>query len=255
MIRREWRPVEGRRTSVSDRPEPGAGEVVAVAGEALVDFVPAGGPGVFRAAPGGSPANVAVGLARQEGPTRPLARGPAALRAPRIRPHLEGNRVDLSFAVRAAEPTSLAIVAVGRDGVVEYDFRVEGTADWQWGEHELGGALDGNVVALHAGSIALTMPPGADVLQRLLAGAREGLTVSHDPHRRPLLRGPPATVRGRIEALGGLADVVKASADDLAWLLPGRAPEQVAESWLAKGPAPGGVTRGPAGRGAPTPPS
>ena len=225
----------------------GAAGVVAVAGEALVDFVPGGGDGLFRAAPGGSPANVAVGLARQEVPTRLLARIADDLLGHRLRAHLDGNGVDLSFAVRAAEPTSLAIVAVGRDGVVEYDFRVEGTADWQWADHELAGALDGPVVALHAGSIALTMPPGADVLQRLLAGAGKELTVSYDPNCRPLLMGSPDAVRGRIEALVGLADVVKASADDLAWLLPGRAPEQVAESWLAKGPALVVITLGPAG--------
>ena len=224
----------------------GAG-VVAVAGEALVDFVPAGGDGVFRAAPGGSPANVAVGLARQEVPTRLLARIADDLLGHRLRAHLAGNGVDLSFAVRAAEPTSLAIVAVGRDGVVEYDFRVEGTADWQWADHELAGALDGDVVALHAGSIALTMPPGADVLQRLLAAAGKDMTVSYDPNCRPLLMGSPDAVRGRIEALVGLADVVKASSDDLAWLLPGRPPEQVAEAWLAKGPALVVITLGPAG--------
>jgi fructokinase len=224
----------------------GAAGVVAVAGEALVDFVP-GGEGLFRAAPGGSPANVAVGLARQEVPARLLARIADDLLGHRLRAHLDGNGVDLSFAVRAAEPTSLAIVAVGRDGVVEYDFRVEGTADWQWADHELAGALDGEVVALHAGSIALTMPPGADVLQRLLAGARNDKTVSYDPNCRPLLMGSPDAVRGRIEALVGLADVVKASADDLAWLLPGRAPEQVAESWLARGPALVVITLGPAG--------
>jgi fructokinase len=221
--------------------------VVAVAGEALVDFVPAGGPGVFQAAPGGSPANVAVGLSRQEVPTRLLARIADDLLGHRLRAHLEGNGVDLSFAVRAAEPTSLAIVAVGRDGVVEYDFRVEGTADWQWRDHELDGALDGGVVALHAGSLALTMSPGADVLQRLLAEAGQRMTVSYDPNCRPLLMGSPDAVRGRIEALVGLADVVKASADDLAWLLPGRAPEQVAEAWLAKGPAMVVITLGPAG--------
>jgi fructokinase len=221
--------------------------VVAVAGEALVDFVPAGGPGVFQAAPGGSPANVAVGLSRQEVPTRLLARIADDLLGHRLRAHLEGNGVDLSFAVRAAEPTSLAIVAVGRGGVVEYDFRVDGTADWQWHDHELDGALDGGVVALHAGSLALTMPPGADVLQRLLAEAGQRMTVSYDPNCRPLLMGSPDAVRGRIEALVGLADVVKASADDLAWLLPGRAPEQVAEAWLAKGPAMVVITLGPAG--------
>ncbi|HEV2871707.1 MAG TPA: PfkB family carbohydrate kinase, partial [Actinomycetota bacterium] len=178
----------------------GAAGVVAVAGEALVDFVPGGGDGLFRAAPGGSPANVAVGLARQEVPTRLLARIADDLLGHRLRAHLDGNGVDLSFAVRAAEPTSLAIVAVGRDGVVEYDFRVEGTADWQWADHELAGALDGPVVALHAGSIALTMPPGADVLQRLLAAARKDMTVSYDPNCRPLLMGSPDAVRGRIEA-------------------------------------------------------
>ena len=134
---------------------------------------------------------MAVGLARQEVPTRLLARIADDLLGHRLRAHLDGNRVDLSYAVRAAEPTSLAIVAVGRDGVVEYDFRVEGTADWQWRDDELAGALDGGVVALHAGSIALTMPPGADVLQRLLAGARQAITVTYDPNCRPLLMGSP----------------------------------------------------------------
>jgi fructokinase len=218
-----------------------------VAGEALVDFVPAGADGVFRAAPGGSPANVAVGLARLDVPTRLLARIADDLLGRRLRAHLEANGVDLSFAVRAAEPTSLAIVAVGRDGVVEYDFRVEGTADWQWRDAEVAGSLDAGVVALHAGSLALTMPPGADVLQRLLGGARQHMTVSYDPNCRPLLMGSPDAVRGRIEGLVALADVVKASADDLAWLLPGLSPEQVAESWLARGPALVVITFGPAG--------
>jgi fructokinase len=232
---------------VGDRVAGGGAGVVAVAGEALVDFVPAGEPGLFRAAPGGSPANVAVGLARLEVPTRLLARIADDLLGHRLRAHLDGNGVDLSRAVRAAEPTSLAIVAVGRDGVVEYDFRVEGTADWQWRDHELAGALDGGVVALHAGSLALTMPPGADVLQRLLAGAGQAMTVSYDPNCRPLLMGSPDAVRGRIESLVALADVVKASADDLAWLLPDRPPEQVAEAWLAAGPSLVVITLGPAG--------
>jgi fructokinase len=169
----------------------GRSGVIAVAGEALADFVPAGRPGLFEAAPGGSPANVAVGLARQEIPVRLLARIADDLLGHRIRAHLAGNGVDLSFTVRAAEPTSLAIVAVGRDGVVEYDFRVQGTADWQWRDDELADALHGEVVALHAGSLALTMEPGADTLQRLLAGARNAMTVFYDPNCRPLLMGLP----------------------------------------------------------------
>ncbi|MBC8091791.1 MAG: carbohydrate kinase, partial [Pseudonocardia sp.] len=44
--------------------------IVAVAGEALVDLVPAPVGGYLEIAPGGSPANVAVGLARLGVPAR-----------------------------------------------------------------------------------------------------------------------------------------------------------------------------------------
>jgi fructokinase len=223
------------------------GPVVAVAGEALIDLLPRGDQGLFEAVPGGSPANVAVGLARLGVPTRMLARIADDALGQRLRAHLAGNGVDLSFAVRAPEPTSLAIVTMGPDGLADYDFRVEGTADWQWRDAELAGALGGQVVALHAGSLALTMPPGAAVLADLLARARDGATVSYDPNCRPLLMGSPGQVRDQVDRLVALADVVKASADDLAWLLPGRAAEQVAVEWLAKGPAIVAITLGAAG--------
>jgi fructokinase len=220
---------------------------VAVAGEALIDLLPRDDRGLFEAVPGGSPANVAVGLARLGVPTRMLARIAGDALGQRLRAHLAGNGVDLSFAVRAPEPTSLAIVTMGPDGLADYDFRVEGTADWQWRDAELAGALDEQVVALHAGSLALTMPPGAAVLARLLARARDGATVSYDPNCRPLLMGSPEQVRDQVDRLVALADVVKASADDLAWLLPGRAAGQVAAEWLAKGPAIVAITLGAAG--------
>jgi fructokinase len=221
--------------------------VVAVAGEALIDLVPARREGLFEAVPGGSPANVAVGLARLGVPARLLARIAADPLGRRIRDHLAGNGVDLSWAVKAGEPTSLAIVAVGPDGSPEYDFRVQGTADWQWRDAELTGVLDDQVVALHGGSLAFTMPPGADALGRLFERAAGTATVSYDPNCRPLLMGATETVRDRIEGLVARADIVKVSAEDLAWLLPGRPPEQVAKGWLAKGPAIVAVTLGPGG--------
>ena len=62
----EGDPVDPRSDAPAAKGGPGGPGVVAVAGEALIDFVPAGRNGLFEAAPGGSPANVAVGLARQE---------------------------------------------------------------------------------------------------------------------------------------------------------------------------------------------
>jgi fructokinase len=222
-------------------------DVVAVVGEALLDLVPAGRAGLFEAAPGGSPANVAVGLARLGVPVRLLARIADDPHGRRIRAHLTGNGVNLSHTVRAQEPTSLAIVALGEGGVPEYDFRIQGTADWQWRDAELAGVLDGRLVALHAGSLALTMPPGAEVLARLVRRARQHVTVSYDPNCRPQLMGGPDTLRPRVEALVEAADLVKVSAEDLAWLLPGQPPVQVATAWRTRGPAIVVVTLGPGG--------
>lgn len=219
------------------------GTVVAVAGEALVDLVPAGPDGLFRAAPGGSPANVAVGLARLEVPVRMLARISGDPLGQRLRAHLVRNGVDLSHAVVAAEPSSLAVVDLAEDGSAQYDFRVEGTADWQWRDEEVTSALEG-VRALHVGSIALTAPPGAAVLRRLAARAQAVATVTFDPNVRPLLMGSRVQVLAVVDEMLPLADVVKASAEDVEWLLPGRSIEQVAQEWAARGPSLVVVTRG-----------
>ena len=100
------------------------------------------------------------------------------------------------------------------------------------------------MLALHSGSLALTMPPGADALLRLLQRAHGSVTVSYDPNARPLLMGSPERTRERVERLVALADVVKASVEDVAWLLPGHAAEEVAQAWLALGPALVAITCG-----------
>lgn len=217
--------------------------VVAVAGEAITDLVPAGEDGLFRAAPGGSPANVAVGLARLDVPVRMLARLSSDVMGQRLREHLATNGVDLSHVVQATEPSSLAIVVLRPDGSAEYDFRVDGTADWQWTDDELAGALDG-VHALHVGSLALTTPPGGQVLRHLAARARATATVSFDPNVRQLLMGTPDQVMSVVEEMLGVADVVKASVEDVLWLAPGRSPDDVASEWMTRGPSLVVITRG-----------
>lgn len=226
-----------------DLPTP---KLVAVAGEAITDFVPAGEDAVFRAAPGGSPANVAVGLARLGVPTRMLARLSTDVLGRRLREHLAVNGVDLSVAVEAEEPSSLAIVVLQPDGSAAYDFRVDGTADWQWRESELADVLEG-VSALHVGSLALTTPPGGATLRRLAMRARPTATVTFDPNIRALLMGSPEEVLTVVEEMLAVADVVKASAEDVEWLLPGSPLEEVASTWIERGPALVVITRGGAG--------
>jgi fructokinase len=209
-----------------------------------VDLVPAPVGGYLEIAPGGSPANVAVGLARLGVPTRLLARIADDPLGRRVRAHLESNGVGLDHVARAVEQTSMALVTVDEDGVPSYDFRVDGTADWQWTADELSGALDGPVVAVHSGSLALTTPPGAVQLRALLARAAATATVSYDPNCRPLLMGEPADVLAGVHELLAVADVVKVSSEDLEWLCPGAGPEAVLEDWLGRGPGIVAITLG-----------
>jgi fructokinase len=218
--------------------------IVAVAGEALVDLVPAPDPQYYEVAPGGSPANVAVGLARLGVQARMLARIADDVLGRRVREHLAANGVLLDHVAAAAEQTSMAMVSVDPDGGPSYDFRIAGTADWQWTSAELDGALDGPVVALHSGSLALTTAPGAAVLRELMVRAAATATISYDPNCRPLLMGDPADVLAGVHDVLAVADVVKVSSEDLGWLCPGSSTQEVLEDWLGRGPALVAVTLG-----------
>jgi len=211
--------------------------VITVAGEALIDLVDEGG-GRFRAHPGGSPANVAVGLARLGTPCSLLARLSGDAFGRQLRAHLAGNGVSLRDAVRASEPTTLALASLAGDGGAAYSFYVRGTADWQWQPAELPDPLPADVTGLHTGSLALALAPGAGVIEELLRRERASgrVTISIDPNIRPRLAASRADEVARVERQIGLADIVKASEEDTAWLYPGVPAEDVARGWQAIGP-------------------
>ena len=137
---------------------------VAVAGETIVDLVAEGPGGPYLALPGGSPANVAVGLARLGVPVRMLARVGGDPFGRLLRAHLERNGVGTEAVVRADEPSSVAFVHYHGGGPPAFDLRLEGTADWQWTDAELRGR------------------PGGDVADpAVLGGERVELSAAHRP--------------------------------------------------------------------------
>jgi fructokinase len=226
--------------------------IVAVAGECVVDLVAApdaGGPGgTYTALPGGSPANVAVGLARLGVPTRMVARVGGDPFGETLREHLARNGVGTETAVVAREPSSVAFVHHDADGVPTFDLRVDGTADWRWTEAEAAEVSAvlrrEEVAALHVGSLALVLPPGADVLAGLARGLRAEATVSYDPNCRPAVMDAVHGARERVEALLHTADVVKISDADLAWLRPDADHARFAAELLSAGVAVVAVTYG-----------
>ncbi len=222
--------------------------MIAVCGEALVDLVETA-PSTYRALPGGSPANVAVGVARLGVPVALLARVGLDGFGPILARHLHANGVDDRYLVRTEEPTTLAVAAVDEQGRADYVFYLSGTADWQWTADELPDAFDDDVRILHTGSLALALAPGASVLEQLMRRERDfdRLLVSYDPNLRPALEPDRAATCRRVERQVAAAHVVKASSDDLAVIYPGRDVTDVAQDWLALGPALVVVTLGPHG--------
>ncbi|GAB3205351.1 carbohydrate kinase family protein [Marinactinospora thermotolerans] len=217
--------------------------MITVVGEALIDLISAES-GTYRAAPGGAPTNTAVALARLGTPASLLARIGSDRFGRRLRGYITSCGVDGRDLVSASEPSTLAIADIDEAGHAEYGFYVNGTADWQWRPEELPDPVADDVTALHVGSLALALAPGSAVLEKWIARQRERVTVSYDPNIRPALAGDPATERERVERQIALADIVKASDEDVRWLYPGRSVEETARFWAGLGPRLVFVTRG-----------
>ena len=212
-----------------------------VVGEALVDLVGQRGGRTLAAHPGGSPANVALGLARLGVPVTLKTRLGRDAFGEMISAHLEASGVRVDGGAEGGVSTSLAIATLAA-GIASYDFRIE----WDVGALA---PLPIEARCLHTGSLATVLRPGkasvVDLVER--EHERGRVTVSYDPNVRPALLGDAARARPEIERLVALSDVVKVSDEDLRWLYPDRRDEEVAQAWLASGPALVVVTRGCAG--------
>jgi fructokinase len=217
---------------------PGPRAEIAVIGEAIVDLVPGDQPRTFLAVPGGSPYNVAIGLARLGHRTTLMARLADNAFGRLLREHAQAEGIGLGAAPRAAEPATLAVVSLDAAAQASYDFYVEGTADWQWTAEEIRRAPAATAV-LHFGSLASWTPPGDTRILELadqLRG-RGDVLVSYDPNVRPGLLADHGHGRSMIERAVRLAHLVKASSDDIAWLYPDQRPDEVARHWLRLGAA------------------
>ncbi len=234
-----------------------AGRVLVV-GEVLVDLVPEPATPPPAASPptgaslcvvahaGGSPANVAVGLARLGTPALFAGRISTGGFGPWLRAYLEANGVDTAPSLRAPEPASLALVTLGAAGAATYTFYLEETADWQWSPGELPDPRTLGATAVHTGSLAVALPPGGDVVAGWIRGVREARDVflSIDPNVRPGLTGDLGLYRRRLAGLVAASHLVKVSDEDLAVLHPGEDPVRAAVSWAGSGPEIVVVTHG-----------
>ncbi|MCC5474492.1 carbohydrate kinase family protein [Streptomyces barringtoniae] len=222
--------------------------IVTVIGEALIDLVQLDLPGDYRARPGGSPFNVAVGLTRLGHRTALMARLADNTFGRMLRTQAEAEGIDLTYAPAAAEPTTLAVVSMDSEGRASYDFYLDGTADWQWTDAETARTPQDTAV-LHFGSVASWTPPAAEHIHSAVQRLRtDGTTlISYDPNVRPALLGDPEPGRHAVERSVGIAHLVKASREDVEWLYPDTSIERIAAHWLELGALLVVITDGPDG--------
>jgi fructokinase len=222
---------------------------------------PASGAGGQRrqhlvALPGGGPANIAVGLARLDVPCAFAGRFSRGGFGPWLRQNLIDNRLDLSFSVDADEAATIALVTLDSYGRASYTFYGPTTVDWQWSDGELPdlgsqGQTEEHlsIAAVHTGSLALALEPGASAITAWLTKLRQQaqVLISFDPNVRPGLVGDLSSYRERLTTVVRSAHIVKASTDDIEAVYEDATPRSVAEKWLSLGVPLVVITEGPDG--------
>lgn len=208
-----------------------------VVGEALVDVVQRDGQ-VLGEHVGGSPLNVAAGLGLLGRPVEFLTWIGDDDRGRRIVGRLEAAGVTLAAGSSSASRTGVAQASLDETGAATYRFDLE----WQ-----LPHAVPDAPLVLHTGSIATALDPGWLAVRDLIAHHRATSSITFDPNVRAAFYRDAREGRSRVEEFVALADVVKASDEDLRWLAPEMPPQQLAEHWLTLGPSVVAVTLGGSG--------
>jgi fructokinase len=207
-----------------------------VIGEALIDTVDGH---AVRHHVGGSPLNVAVGLARLGRDIDFLTHIGDDEPGRRIGDYVKASGAQLVPGSTSATRTPTAVATIADDGSAAYTFDLE----WQLsGTPEVAPPL-----FVHTGSIAAVREPGCLAVAALLDAYRVSATVTFDPNVRPSLIVDPDLARERIQHLVERSDIVKVSDEDLRWIDPEREPERTARTWLASGPAIVALTMGDRG--------
>jgi fructokinase len=215
--------------------------VIVIGGEALVDLVDDGG--TPRSVAGGGPFNTAIAFGRLGVPVGFLGTISRDGNGRMLAKRLLDAGVDTSVVRWSRAPTPHAVVHHLGDGRNEYTFHLSGTSLADFPLEELP-VLPPQAWAVYVGTLALAIDPPASAYEALVdreAGRRQ---IILDPNVRPAIFGDAGSYRRRFERLVQLADVVKLSEDDAAWIYPGLRAENVVRLILDFGPRVVAVTKG-----------
>jgi len=195
-------------------------------GELLIDFVPTVSgvnlveADAFKKAPGGAPANVAVGLARLGVSSGFMGKVGADAFGRFLEKTLDEAGVEVAALCFSEEArTALAFVSLQADGERDFLFYRHPSADMLYAPEEVDEAYIRTARIFHYGSISLISEPSRSAtLKAVNCGRENGLLVSYDPNLRLNLWPSAEAARAGILEGWPLAQVIKISAEELAFL-------------------------------------
>ena len=210
--------------------------MIVVAGEALIDLI-LDLDGHVRAIPGGGPFNVARTIGRLGGDVAFLGCLSTDRFGGLLRAALEGDGVDLGFVATAEAPTTLAIAELDDRGAATYRFHLAETSAPGLELGDVLKAVRSHPTALHVGTLGLVVEPMAAALGAGIASVDPSTLVMVDPNCRPRVIADRAAYLARLRGVLAGAHVVKVSADDLDYIVPGVVAAVAARGLLSDGPA------------------
>lgn len=187
---------------------------IAVLGEALIDLITRP-DGAYQPHLGGSPYNVAIGLARQGMDVTYLSPLSDDHFGSLLYDSLINESVRLPEQARSTWPTSLAMVTVAESGQASYRLYREGIADKDITAEDILANLPENLNLFHTGSLAIT-PSQLPKIKSVFTHLREkGILLSIDINIRLGASQDTAAYLTGVRSLLPYADIVKASDEDI----------------------------------------
>ncbi len=204
-----------------------------IVGEVLIDLVPNESKHV--AVVGGGPANTAKALAKLGVKTHFIDGISNDEYGQMAKSELLSANVLLDYAQYSNKPTCTAKVTLSKSGSASYKFVIEDTATFDFSHQWLPDPRSLKPSLLHIGTLATIIEPGASVLFKWAQSVAQVALIVFDPNIRPVVLSDRDEYVKKVEKWVAISSAVKVSDEDLNWLYPGKAIDEIVNNWIEVG--------------------